>query len=155
MNLHVPGRVVTLSLLLWAGISPAQTNSANFWRDQSIYQIITDRFFDGDPSNNNADWNFDPAGSRGASVHGGDFKGIEQKLDYIQALGATAIWISPIVLNVRGEFHGYAGRDFYKIDPHLFSPASVTFQNLETGRRYCFGNTHPRVVHESFATRKA
>jgi methenyltetrahydromethanopterin cyclohydrolase len=46
-------------------------------------------------------------------------------------------------------------RDFYKIDPQLFSPASVTFQNLETGRRYCFGNTHPRIVHESFATRKA
>jgi alpha-amylase len=118
MNLRIPRPVLVLALLLWAIRGAAQTNSADFWRDQSIYQIITDRFFDGDPSNNNADGNFDPAGSRGTSVHGGDFKGIEQKLDYIQALGATAIWISPIVVNARGEFHGYAGRDFYKIDPH-------------------------------------
>ena len=88
------------------------------WQHQSIYQIITDRFYDGDPSNDNADGNYDPAGHRGTSVHGGDFKGIEDKLDYIKSLGATAIWISPVVLNARGEFHGYAGRDFYKVDPH-------------------------------------
>jgi glycosidase len=88
------------------------------WQQQSIYQIITDRFFDGDPANNNAEGNYDPRGHRGTSVHGGDFKGIEQKLDYIQALGATAIWISPVVLNVRGEFHGYAGLDFYKVALH-------------------------------------
>jgi glycosidase len=90
----------------------------DLWQRQSIYQIITDRFYDGDPANNNADGNYDPSGHRGTSVHGGDFKGIEQKLDYIKALGATAIWISPVVLNARGEFHGYAGRDFYRVDPH-------------------------------------
>ncbi len=95
-----------------------QNAGNNFWQRQSIYQIITDRFFDGDPSNDNADGNYDPAGYRGTSVHGGDFKGIEEKLDYIKSLGATAIWISPVVLNARGEFHGYAGRDFYKVDPH-------------------------------------
>ena len=77
---------------------------------QSIYQIITDRFFDGDPSNNNADGNYSATGT--TSVHGGDFKGIEQKLDYIKALGATAIWISPVVLNGHGQFHGYAGAIF-------------------------------------------
>ncbi len=97
---------------------PAQPADSRFWQRQNIYQIITDRFCDGDPSNNNADGNYDPAGHRGTSVHGGDFKGIEQKLDYILALGATAIWISPVVLNARGEFHGYAGRDFFEIDPH-------------------------------------
>ena len=69
----------------------AQSASNGFWQAQSIYQIITDRFFDGDPSNNNAEGNYSPANS--GSVHGGDFKGIEQKLDYIKALGATAIWI--------------------------------------------------------------
>lgn len=89
-----------------------------FWERQSIYQVITDRFYDGDASNNNADGNFDPSGHRGTSVHGGDFKGLGQKLDYIKALGCTAIWISPIILNARGEFHGYAGRDFYRVDPH-------------------------------------
>jgi glycosidase len=92
--------------------------AAEFWEAQSIYQIITDRFYDGDPANNNADGTYDPSGHDGTSVHGGDFKGIEQKLDYIKALGATAIWISPVVLNARDEFHGYAGRDFCRVDPH-------------------------------------
>jgi glycosidase len=103
----------------------AQPAANDLWQRQSIYQIITDRFYDGDPSNNNADGNFDPAGHSGTSVHGGDFRGIEQKLDYIKALGATAIWISPVVLNARGEFHGYAGFDFYKVDPHWGSLADL------------------------------
>jgi len=111
-----------------ASIASARTVPNEFWQNQNIYQIITDRFYDGEPSNNNADGNFDPRGSRGTSVHGGDFKGIEQKLDYIEALGATAIWISPVVLNARGEFHGYAGRDFYKVDPHWGTLADL--QNL-------------------------
>jgi alpha-amylase len=113
----------------FAFFPPVQSNASpvpsDFWQGQSIYQIITDRFYDGDPSNNNADGNFDPAGHSGRSVHGGDFKGIEQKLDYIKALGATAIWISPIVLNDRGEFHGYAGFDFYKVDPQWGSLADL------------------------------
>ncbi|HWD91825.1 MAG TPA: alpha-amylase family glycosyl hydrolase [Verrucomicrobiae bacterium] len=96
----------------------AKDSGNEFWQRQSIYQIITDRFFNGDPSNDDADGNYDPAGHGSTSVHGGDFKGIEEKLDYIKSLGATAIWISPVVLNVRGEFHGYAGLDFYKVDPH-------------------------------------
>ncbi|MGH7980668.1 MAG: alpha-amylase family glycosyl hydrolase, partial [Limisphaerales bacterium] len=79
----------------------------------------------GDPSNDNADGNYDPSGHRGISVHGGDFRGIEDKLDYIKSLGATAIWISPVVLNAHGEFHGYAGRDFYKVDPHWGSLADL------------------------------
>jgi len=93
----------------------AQSVSNGFWQGQSIYQVVTDRFFDGDPSNNDADGNYHPLRERGA--HGGDFKGLEQKLDYIKALGATAIWISPILLNAQGEYHGYAARDFYKVDP--------------------------------------
>ena len=103
--------------------APAQSASNGFWQAQSIYQIITDRFFDGDPSNNNAEGNYNPADS--GSVHGGDFKGIEQKLDYIKALGATAIWISPIVLNGHGQFYGYAGRDFYQVAPHWGSLADL------------------------------
>ena len=83
---------------------------------QSIYQVFTDRFFDGNAANNNASGSFNA--SSGTGVHGGDFQGIEQKLDYIKALGATAIWISPIVLNGSGEYHGYAGKNFYQVDPH-------------------------------------
>ncbi|MDB6122274.1 MAG: Alpha-amylase [Pedosphaera sp.] len=98
--------------------SNAQAVSNGFWQAQSIYQIVTDRFFDGDASNNNAEGNYNPGSSSGSTVHGGDFKGIEQKLDYIKALGATAIWISPIVRNASGQFHGYAGSDFYQVAPH-------------------------------------
>jgi glycosidase len=110
--------------LVFSAVSLFAENEGNvFWQQQSIYQIITDRFFDGDSSNNNADGNFEPSGR--TSVHGGDFKGIEEKLDYIQALGATAIWISPVVLNDRGAFHGYAGMDFYKVDPHWGTMADL------------------------------
>ena len=111
----VASTIPVLALLCIAEMSAAQSVSNEFWQGQSIYQILTDRFYDGDPSNNDADGNYEPRASRGA--HGGDFRGIEQKLDYIKALGATAIWISPIVLNAHGEYHGYAGRDFYKVDP--------------------------------------
>jgi glycosidase len=94
------------------------------WQGQNIYQIVTDRFFNGDLSNDNADGNYNPAA--GQAVHDGDFKGIEQKLDYIKALGATAIWISPVVTNGNGDYHGYAGRDFYHIDPHFGSVNDLT-----------------------------
>jgi alpha-amylase len=112
-----------LAVLLWqaalwsmAGNAQAQTGSNALWRTQSIYQIITDRFYDGDPSNNNLEGTYAPSNPTG--VHGGDFQGIEQKLDYIKALGATAIWISPIVLNTEGQFHGYSGWNFNQVAPH-------------------------------------
>ena len=118
--------IFVLAVLLVFPLSlPAQSVSNEFWQAQNIYQIITDRFFDGDPSNNNVEGTYNPAGSSGTSVHGGDFRGIEQKLDYIKALGATAIWISPIVLNANGEFHGYAARDFYQVAPHWGTLANL------------------------------
>ncbi|HVM46755.1 MAG TPA: alpha-amylase family glycosyl hydrolase [Candidatus Acidoferrum sp.] len=110
-------RSSTLLVLLACALPASAQNASNaFWQSQSIYQVITDRYYDGDPSNNNADGNYSATGT--TSVHGGDFKGLEQKLDYIKALGATAIWISPVVLNGHGQFHGYAARDFYHVDAH-------------------------------------
>ena len=114
---------VAVAIAVFSIPATAQNADDSFWQQQSIYQIMTDRFFDGDPSNNNADGNYNPANS--GSVHGGDFKGVEQKLDYIKALGATAIWISPIVVNGHGQFYGYAGRDFYHVDPHWGSLADL------------------------------
>ena len=87
---HRPATWLLAALVFLAAEARAQTGSNDLWQRQSIYQIITDRFFDGDPANNNADGNYDPSGHRGTSVHGGDFKGVEQKLDYIKALGTTA-----------------------------------------------------------------
>ena len=91
----------------------------NFWRNQNIYQIITDRFFDGDSSNNNVYGGASP--STGNKTHGGDWVGVERKLDYIKALGATAIWLSPVLKNGNGDFdyHGYAATDFYNVDPRF------------------------------------
>ncbi len=68
-----------------AGLAGARGQTNEAWLGQSIYQIVTDRFCDGDPSNNNADGNYRPKAAR--SPHGGDFRGIEQKLDYVKALG--------------------------------------------------------------------
>ncbi|MCU0772628.1 MAG: alpha-amylase family glycosyl hydrolase [Verrucomicrobia bacterium] len=122
-------------LALWATPTPAQTfatlpsraadqpgfvytASPADWRDVPIYQVMTDRFFDGDSANNddNPYGDTNPAGER--SIHGGDFEGLQAKLDYIRMLGGRAVWISPVVRNVNGEFHGYAATDFNAIDPH-------------------------------------
>jgi alpha-amylase len=107
---------------LWVADLPAQTTNL-FWQAQNIYQIVTDRFYDGDTSNDNAEGTYAPSDPYG--VHGGDFEGIEQKLDYLKALGATAIWISPIVLNTEGQFHGYSAWNFYEVAPHWGSISNL------------------------------
>jgi glycosidase len=121
-----------LSLFIFAAASfcratlvSAQSVPNRFWQAQSIYQIITDRFYNGDTNNDNAEGTYAPSGNGGSSVHGGDFEGIEQKLDYIKALGATAIWISPIVLNTEGQFHGYSAWNFYEVAPHWGSISNL------------------------------
>jgi glycosidase len=117
VSFAVPPKIISALLcLLLAVRAAAQTAPNTFWQAQSIYQIFTDRFFDGDSANNNAAGSYNAAS--GTSVHGGDFRGIEQKLDYIKAMGFTAIWISPVVKNGSGEYHGYSGADFYSVDPH-------------------------------------
>jgi len=92
------------------------------WRNENIYQILTDRYYDGNPSNDNVEAShgspYAPTANNG--IHGGDFQGIQDKLDYIKSLGASAIWISPIVFNVGGTsaYHGYGAQDFYTLAPH-------------------------------------
>ncbi|MFM8887346.1 MAG: alpha-amylase family glycosyl hydrolase, partial [Chthoniobacterales bacterium] len=106
----------------------------NFWRNQNIYQIITDRFFNGDSANDVSGLpNFNT--SNGGQAHGGDFVGIEKKLDYIQALGATAIWISPVLSNENGDYHGYAATDFYKVNPRMGTLAQLQSLVREAQKR--------------------
>jgi len=114
------------AVVVFMTLTGAAQTTNGFLQSQSIYQIFTDRFFDGDASNNIASGSYNA--SSGTGVHGGDFRGIQQKLDYIKALGATAIWISPIVVNGYGDYHGYSGRDFYHVDPHWGTLADL--QNL-------------------------
>ena len=103
-----------------------EKNSASrvsFSQKDAIYLIVPDRFANGDPSNdvvptlleNTVDRNGE--GKR----HGGDLQGIINRLDYIQSLGLTQIWCTPLVENNEPEYsyHGYAATDFYKIDPRF------------------------------------
>jgi glycosidase len=97
------------------------------WRDQIIYFVMTDRFADGDPKNNDQGAGEFRAGND-HFYQGGDLKGLIEKLDYIRGLGATSVWITPPVLNRwldprtnTAGYHGYWASDFSKIDPHLGS----------------------------------
>eukprot|EP00931_Biecheleriopsis_adriatica_P031342 TRINITY_DN18394_c0_g1_i1.p1 TRINITY_DN18394_c0_g1~~TRINITY_DN18394_c0_g1_i1.p1 ORF type:complete len:1877 (+),score=386.70 TRINITY_DN18394_c0_g1_i1:87-5717(+) len=88
------------------------------WRALTIYQLITDRFADGDPRNNELfDGGFDVRDM--TFRHGGDFAGLTAKLHYIKGLGCTAIWISPIFQNGFNFYHQYAQLDFTVIDKRL------------------------------------
>ena len=95
------------------------------WRDQVIYFLMTDRFDNGDPANDDQDaGEFDPAD--GAKYNGGDLRGVERRLDYIRGLGATAVWITPPVANQwwnpvanYAGYHGYWAENFRQVDPHL------------------------------------
>ncbi|HEY0677775.1 MAG TPA: glycoside hydrolase family 13 protein [Chitinophagaceae bacterium] len=88
-----------------------------------IYLIMPDRFANGDPTNDNLPGFRELVNSRDSlkGRHGGDLQGVQQRLDYLQDLGVTAIWLNPVLLNdmVRESFHGYAFTDHYKIDPRL------------------------------------
>jgi glycosidase len=90
-----------------------------------VYQILTDRFFDGNPSNNDQGKGEYMYGNL-KFYQGGDWQGIIDKIDYIKNLGVTAIWISPVSDNEdlsRDEssagYHGYWTHDFYSPDPHF------------------------------------
>lgn len=97
--------------------------SPSDWAGEVVYQIMVDRFNDGDPSNNNL--NIEPhqrahqdndMSGLADYKHGGDIQGIIDRLDYLQHLGVTALWITPI-LDGNGAYHGYCTKDFTKIDP--------------------------------------
>ena len=101
----------------------------NDFRDESIYFVITTRFYDGDPGNNAQCWDGANA-NHGDPCWRGDFKGLIDKLDYIKALGFTAVWVTPIVENASGlDYHGYHARDFSRVD-HRYESGDTTFQTL-------------------------
>ena len=103
------------------------------WDESVVYFMVTDRFFDGNESNNTAS-GADTYGDNEGLYHGGDFAGVTAKLDYLQDLGVNTIWITPIVENVKGvavtdkgsedvpynaAYHGYWASDFTKLNPTL------------------------------------
>lgn len=89
------------------------------WRDEVVYQLIVDRFANGDVSN---DFNVRPGAL--ARFQGGDWAGIIEHLDYLQDLGVTTLWISPVVKNVETDadvdsYHGYWAQDLTQTNPHF------------------------------------
>lgn len=85
-----------------------------------MYLLMPDRFANGNPDNDNTPNTTEKADrSKPNGRHGGDIEGIIKNLDYIAALGATAIWSTPLCEDndPRGSYHGYGQSDVYKIDP--------------------------------------
>ena len=122
------GPLTLLSLLFACGEGggvPAPTIETHVedWRDEVIYQVVVDRFENGDPSNDVLD-GIGPDPGDLVRHQGGDWEGLRQRLGYIEALGATAIWISPIVANVdrtprEDGYHGYWASDFTRLNPRF------------------------------------
>jgi alpha-amylase len=107
------------------GQQPVLATHVQDWRDEVIYQLIVDRFADGDVNN---DFNIEP-GSLG-QYQGGDWQGVEDHLDYLQSLGVTTLWISPVVKNVDSDadidaYHGYWQQDLTLTNPHFGDLAAL------------------------------
>ncbi len=127
-----------------AGLTSTKTLSVNIisttasydFREETIYFVMTTRFYDGDPNNNVHCWDDAQAGNPDSDpAWRGDFEGLIQKLDYIKALGFSAIWITPVVQNASGyDYHGYHAINFKKVDPRYKTTsdasAEVSFQRL-------------------------
>ncbi len=128
--------------------------------DQNFYFVMADRFNNGDTANDNGDLppgkgegqsGFDPTGK--GWYHGGDLKGLTAKLDYIEGLGTTAIWLTPSFKNKAVQpadnsagYHGYWITDFTQIDPHLGSNADLrTLVDAAHARGAVGGPTRPRI----------
>lgn len=120
--------------------------SAQDFKKQVIYQIVTDRFFDGDTTNNNPSQSsglYDSTKSNWRLYWGGDLAGIQSKITYLKNMGVTAIWISPPLDNLNlnipdssgnptASYHGYGARDFKKIEEHFGDSGNgwTAFDNL-------------------------
>ncbi len=117
--------------------APATGLANRAWQDEVIYFALTDRFSNGDPANDNGAGHAGDAADKTNPLgwHGGDFKGLSAKINqgYFKALGVSAIWVSPVVVQVpaipvgdgpnKGKlfapFHGYWAEDFKAVDPHF------------------------------------
>ena len=118
---HLNSSAATSSSLASSSAASSITGVVNGdFRQETIYFLLTARFYDGDTSNNYYNRDRYKAGD---PHWRGDFKGLISKLDYIKDLGFTAIWVTPPVENRSGlDYHGYHAYDFYKVDPRLESP---------------------------------
>lgn len=103
--------------------NPDRLNIESFDSSDVLYLIMPDRFANGDPSNDQIPMRMPYKIDREhhSARHGGDLKGISDRLDYLADLGVTAIWLNPVLENDMegGSYHGYATTDYYKVDPRF------------------------------------
>jgi glycosidase len=132
-------RLSAVSLLLSILFYPLCGTLAADFKREVVYQIITDRFFDGNTANNNPSQSaglYDSTKTNWRLYWGGDLQGIQQKVSYLAGMGVTAIWISPPVDNLNtnipdgggnptASYHGYQGRDFKRIEEHFGNPSNT------------------------------
>ena len=97
---------------LVCGLLSTQTEAGdtNGWKKRAVYQLLTDRFAKG---------NGDTSGCNLSNYCGGDYEGIRKNLQYIKDLGFDAIWISPVVDNIDGGYHGYWARNWNQLNSHF------------------------------------
>lgn len=95
--------LISLLILEWVA-----SRSASEWKSRTIYQVLTDRFARDDGAKTDC--------SNLGNYCGGGFVGLKNNLDYITGMGFDAIWISPVVDNYDGGYHGYWARDIFSIN---------------------------------------
>lgn len=117
----------------WSKYNPDQTDPIEDvdMREETIYFVMTTRFYDGDTGNNVHCWDDGTANNPDSDpAWRGDFKGLADKLDYIKALGFTAIWVTPVVTNASGyDYHGYHAMDFSTVD-RRYESDDFTYEDL-------------------------
>ena len=100
-------------------------------REETIYFVMTTRFYNGDTGNDVHCWDDGTAGNGDDDpAWRGDFKGLGEKLDYIKALGFSAIWVTPVVTNGSGyDYHGYHAMDLSTVDAR-YESSDYTYEDL-------------------------
>lgn len=134
-------RRILLSLAVVVALASCCLYAQDF-KKQVIYQVVTDRFYDGDTTNDNPAESpglFDGTHTNWQAYWGGDLAGVQQQLPYIRGMGATAIWVSPVVNNenlncgspgsLSAPYHSYWNRDFMNVEEH-FGDNSNSFSAL-------------------------
>jgi glycosidase len=116
MKRRVLSLILVPFLLFYALPAGAVEKEERKWQDETIYFLMTDRFHNGDTSND-----FEVNVKDPEAYQGGDFQGIIDKLDYLEEMGFTAIGLTPIFDNEARGYHGYWIQDFYKTEEHFGS----------------------------------
>jgi alpha-amylase len=112
MTICTKNRIILLLLIFFLFTNITQAATSSDWKKRTIYQVLTDRFALANNVSRKTCTNL-------SGYCGGTWRGIQDHLDYIQGLGFNAIWISPIVSNSDGGYHGYWLKDLWQVNAHF------------------------------------